>query len=214
MKDEEIIAYFDGRGCVDITLRGRDLVQSDKISAIGFELGYDLSDSICVTRGQWRMVYVRNDSPEVRQRVHETSIRLHAGEPILSGAWGAPGLFNAAGGSISAVEAASARRNVVAYEANKMRGFVAFAVFLSLAFLVIAWLQHSRPGVAYPLMLVGILLAVSAAFIPRWYRRWGERNRQIVARFDQGRILRGDVLPPPPPPPLSDGAWGTERGDQ
>ncbi|MCX4548549.1 hypothetical protein [Streptomyces sp. NBC_01500] len=213
MEDDEIIALFDGRGCADFTLTGGDVAQSDKIGAIGFELGYDLGESVCVTRGQWRMVYVRNDSPEVRQRAHATVARLRAGGPLLPGTWGAPGPLDAAGRPISAVEVASARRSVGAYEANGAKGFVVFAALISLACLVIAWLQRDTSATAYPLMVVGVFFAVTAAFIPRWLRRWYERNREMVSRFEQGRILRGDV-PPPPPPPLAGGTWGPERDDQ
>ncbi|MFC7884907.1 ATP-binding protein [Streptomyces sp. NPDC057376] len=66
MKDEQILAYFDGRGTAEITLTGREVSQSNRIAAVAFELGYKLHETDIVTRGQWRLTYLRDDSPDVR----------------------------------------------------------------------------------------------------------------------------------------------------
>lgn len=203
MKDDQILAYFDGRGTADITLRGLDVAQSDRIAAIAFELGYELHSTDIVTRGQWRMVYLRNDSPEVRQRAQGTLDRLRVGGPLLSQAWAPGAMPRVLGSPITPVEAASARRNVTAYETNGSRGLAIFAALLSVGFLALAWAARGSLGGVIALLVVAALLAVVAALIPRWMRSWYERNQQKVARFSQQRSQQWG--PPPPPPPFGGG---------
>ena len=213
MKDEQILAYFDGRGTADITLRGRDLMESNKIAAIAFELGYELHEMVVVTRGQCRMIYFRDDSPDVRQRAQGTLDRLRAGGPLfVPQAW-APsgGMAHPAGRPVAPMEAAYARRNVTAYETHGSKGLVIFAALLSLGFLVLAWVARDSLGGAIALVVVAALLAVVAALIPRWMKSWYERNRQKVTQFNQQRSQR--VGPPPPPPPLGGGMQGGQGGN-
>jgi predicted small integral membrane protein len=210
MRDEQILAYFDGRGTAEFTLRGRDVAQSDRIGAIAFELGYELHETDIVTRGQWRMVYLRNDSPDVRQRAQSTLDRLRAGGPLLSQAWAPGAVPRVLGSPITPVEAAAARRNVTAFETNGSRGLVIFVALLSIGFVALAWVARDSLGGAIALLVMAGLLAVVAALIPRLMRSWYERNQQRVARFSQQRSQQWG--PPPPPPPFNGGGQDGSGG--
>jgi hypothetical protein len=201
MTDAQILALFDGRGTVEITLRGREMAQNGKLAAIAHELGYKLHETDFVTRGQTRLRYLRDDSPEVRRRAQQTQDRLRAGGPLLP-VWGVPGAQPGATRPISAIEIASARRNVTAYETNNgAKGLVVFVALLSLGFFLLTWVQRDSPGAALALATAGVSLGVVATLTPRWMRQWYERNRRLVRLYDQQRS--GRVGPPPPPPPLS-----------
>ena len=66
MKESEILASFDGRGRAEFLLGGFEGMQSDKIAAIGHELGYDLRATEMPSRGTMRLIFVRDDSPTAR----------------------------------------------------------------------------------------------------------------------------------------------------
>ncbi|WP_432099607.1 hypothetical protein [Streptomyces sp. WAC 04229] len=206
MKHEQILAYFDGRGTAEITLRGREVAQSDEIVASAYELGYRLHEKDIVTRGQWRLTFLRDDSPEVRQRAQHTMDRLRTGGPLFSHS-APPGVPSVPGRQIGPMEAASARQNMTAYETHGSRGLVVLAALLGAASLVLAWVARESVGGALALLAVAALLGVVAALIPRWMRNWYERNRRKAARFDQQRSQRWGPPPPPAPPPPA-------RGDQ
>lgn len=200
MKDEQILAYFDGRGTAEITLRGLEVAQSDKIAAIAFELGYKLHETDIVTRGQWRMTYLRDDSPDVRQRARNTLDRLRAGGPLLPEVWAPPGLPRVLGRPISPMEAASARRNMTAYETHGSRGLVIIAAILSIAFLMLAWVARGALAGVIALVAAAALFGVAAALIPRWMGSWYRHNKQKANRFNQQRSQQWGPPPPPPPP--------------
>ncbi|WP_406171102.1 hypothetical protein [Streptomyces sp. NBC_00996] len=83
MKDAEITGRFDGRGRAEFVLGGLQGMDADQITAIAYEFGYDLGETEFVSRSAYRMIYVRNDSPEVRRRAQQTHHRLRAGGPLL-----------------------------------------------------------------------------------------------------------------------------------
>ncbi|WP_406473888.1 hypothetical protein [Streptomyces sp. NBC_01615] len=200
MEDAEIIAYFDGRGRAEFLLGGLQVMHADKIAAIAYEFGYDLREVEMPSRGSYRMVYVRNDSPEVRRRAQQTLDRLRAGGPLLS-VWVGPGARPGAVLPISAIEMASMRRGIDAYESHGVRRFAVFVALLSLGCFVLAWAHRDTPGAALAVVvMLGIPLAVTAAMTPRWMKRRHEKNRRLVQLYDQQRS--GRVGPPPPPPPL------------
>lgn len=201
MKDEQILAYFDGRGTIEITLRGREVAQSNRIAAVAFELGYQLHETDIVTRGQWRLVYLRDDSPDVRQRARHTMDRLRAGGPLFSAMPAPAGVPPVPGRRIAPAEAASARQNMTAYETHGSRGLVVVAGFLSSACLVLAWVARESIEGAVALLLAAALLGVVAALTPRWMRNWYEYNRRKVTHFDRQRSQRWGPPPPPAPPP-------------
>ncbi|GAA5211486.1 hypothetical protein GCM10023323_43320 [Streptomyces thinghirensis] len=209
MKDEQILEYFDGRGTAEITLRGREVAQSNRIAAVAFELGYELHETDIVTRGQWRMIYLRDDSPDVRRRAQHTVDRLRAGGPLFPQVGAPAGMRPVPGRQIAPMEAASARRNMTAYETHGSRGLVIIAALLGTATLVLAWVAREALGGAVALLLVAALLGVVAALIPRWMRSWYEYNRRKVTRYDQQRSQRWGPPPPPaPPPPVGGNGWG------
>lgn len=191
MKDEEILAHFDGRGRVEITLRGLDVGQGDKITAFAFELGYKLHEAIGVTRGQWRMVYLRDDSPDVRQRAQGTRDRLRTGGPIFSQPWMQAGTPPGIGRPVSPIEAAAARRNASAYETHGAKGIVVFVALLSVGCFALAWALRDTVGTFLGCLGLGVLLAAGAAFTPRLMRVWYERNRAVVTRFGQQQSSPG-----------------------
>ncbi|MFC7984308.1 hypothetical protein [Streptomyces sp. NPDC057336] len=214
MKDEQILAYFDGRGTAEITLRGREVSQSNRIAAVAFELGYKLHETDIVTRGQWRLTYLRDDSPDVRQRAQRTMDRLRAGGPLFSHMSAPVGMPPVPGRQIAPMEAASARQNMTAYETHGARGLVVIAVLLGAAFLVLAWVARETIGGAVALLATAALLGVVAALTPRWMRSWYERNRRKVTRFDQQQSQRWGPPPPPaPPPPVRGNEWDGPRGN-
>ncbi|MFD0208429.1 hypothetical protein ACFVH9_04645 [Streptomyces hirsutus] len=201
MKDEQILAYFDGRGTVEITLRGREVAQGDRIAAIAFELGYTLHGREVITRGQWRMIYLRDDSPDVRQRAQHTGDRLRAGGPLFPQTRPPVGMPPVPGRQIAPMEAASARQNMTAYETHGSRGLVIIASFLGIAFLLLAWVVREALGGAIALLVAAALMGVVAILTPRWMRNWYEYNRQKVTRFNQQRSQQWGPPPPPAPPP-------------
>ncbi|WP_406469570.1 hypothetical protein OH738_23910 [Streptomyces hirsutus] len=205
MKDEKILAYFDGRGTVEIILRGREVAQGDRIAAVAFELGYTLHGRDVITRGQWRMIYLRDDSPDVRQRAQHTGDRLRAGGPLFPQVWPAGGTPPVPGRQIAPMEAASARQNMTAYETHGSRGLVIIASLLGIAFLVLAWVAREALGGAIALLAAAALMGVVAILTPRWMRNWYECNRQKVTRFDQQRSQQWGPPPPPAPPPSTGG---------
>lgn len=216
MKNEQILEYFDGRGTVDFTLRGRDILQSDRIEAIAFELGYRLHERDIVTRGQWRLTYLRDDSPDVRRRVQVTLDRLRADGPLLAQAWPSAGTAGVPGRRITPMEVASVRQSMTTYEAQGARGLVIFSALLSSGCLGLAWVARDFPGRVLALVALAALLAVVAALTPRWMRGWYEHNRQKVDRFGRQRAQQWGPPPPPPsPPPLhgnrQDGPKGNDR---
>lgn len=85
---------------------------------------------------------------------------------------------------VSAVEVAQARRNLIAYETNGVSGLAVIIGLISLGFLTLAWARCDTLGAALVLLGVGVLLAVVAILTPRWLRRWHERDRELVRRYD------------------------------
>ncbi|MEU1690586.1 hypothetical protein [Streptomyces hirsutus] len=201
MKDEQILAYFNGRGTAEIILRGREVVQSDRIAAIAFELGYTLHERDVVTRGQWRMTYLRDDFQGARQRAQHTADRLRAGGPLFPQTRTPAVVPPAPGRQIAPVEAASARQNMAAYETHGSRGLVIIAALLGIAFLVLAWVAREALGGAIALLVAAALMGVVAILTPRWMRSWYEYNRRKVTRFNQQRSQQWGPPPPPAPPP-------------
>ncbi|MER6150565.1 hypothetical protein ACWGPD_23280 [Streptomyces hirsutus] len=205
MKDEQILAYFDGRGTAEIILRGREVAQSDRIAAVAFELGYTLHGRDVITRGQWRMIYLRDDSPDVRQRAQHTWDRLRAGGPLFPQVWPPGGTPPVPGRQIAPMEAASARQNMTAYETHGSRGLVIIASLLGIAFLVLAWVAREALGGAIALLVAAALMGGVAILTPRWMRSWYEYNRRKATHFDQQRSQQWGPLPPPAPPPSTGG---------
>ncbi|MGW4377245.1 hypothetical protein ACWEJ7_26720 [Streptomyces albidoflavus] len=210
MKDEELFALFNGRGSAEIILRGLDIAQGDRITAVGFELGYDLREAVCVTRGQWRMIYVRNDTPEARLRVQGTLDRMRANIPVLPQVRSAAATANNATRLVTAEEAASRRRSITAYEKHGSASAIALLLLLGFGCLILAWLRRDHLGPASALAVVGSLLVVLACLTPGLMRRRYERNQRLVTWFEQSRT---DLLrPPPPPPPPPDPGNQTGQG--
>ncbi|MGW1052028.1 hypothetical protein [Streptomyces sp. NPDC002521] len=198
MKDAEILAHFDGRGQAEFLLGGFEGRQSDQITAIGYELGYDLQTTEMPSKSTIRLTFVRNDSPTARRRAQQSQDRLRAGGPLLQ-TWAAPAAQPGITRPITAAEVASKRRGLGAYEANGSKKFAVFIAVLSLGCFVLAWVLRDRPGAALAMVVVlGIPLAVAAALTPKWMKRWYEKNRRLVDLYDQERA--GLVEPPSPPP--------------
>ncbi|MFF8977535.1 hypothetical protein ACF08A_12070 [Streptomyces cellulosae] len=91
-KDGEVIAHFDGRGRVEITLRGLRVARAKHIEAIAHELGYALHSREVRGRNVVCLHFVRDDNPLARRRAEETHARVAAGGPVLlpPGAWRPP----------------------------------------------------------------------------------------------------------------------------
>jgi hypothetical protein len=212
MKDAEILATFDGRGRAEFLLGGFGGRHSDKITAIGYELGYDLQATEMPSKSTIRLIFVRNDSPLARQRAQQTQDRLRAGGPLLQ-TWAAPAAPPGTTRHVSAVEVASARRGLAAYESNGVKGFAVFIALLSVGCFIIAWALRDTPGAALAMVVLGIPLAVTAALTPRWMKRWYEKNRRLVDLYDQQRAGQvGPPLPPPPPGPAANRHPGERDG--
>ncbi|MGW7407360.1 hypothetical protein ACWGI9_27200 [Streptomyces sp. NPDC054833] len=198
MKDAEILALFDGRGRAEFLLGGFEGRHSNRITAIGYELGYDLQATEMPSKSTMRLIFVRNDSPTARLRAQQAQGRLRAGGPLLQ-TWAAPAAQPGTTVPVTAVDMASTRRGLAAYEANGVKGLAVFIGLLSLGCFLLAWALRDKPGAALAMVVLGIPLAVAAALIPRWTKRWYEKNRRLVDLYDQQRA--GQVGPPPPAPP-------------
>ncbi|MFC7894665.1 hypothetical protein [Streptomyces sp. NPDC057381] len=199
MNDADILAQFDGRGRAEFLLGGFESSDANKITAFGFEFGYDLHSTEIPSKSSMRLIYLRNDSPTARQRAWQTQARLAAGGPLLS-MWMAPGAEPGTVRPISAFEIARKRRGIETYESNGVRGLAVFIGLLSLGCFVLVGVLRDRSiaGLAV-LGILGVALAVAAVLVPRWLRRWYERDRRLVDLYDRQRS--GHVGPPPPPPP-------------
>ncbi|MGW0827456.1 hypothetical protein [Streptomyces sp. NPDC002845] len=199
MTDAEILALFDGRGRAEFFLSGFESVSPTKIEAFAFEFGYDLHATEIPHKGTVRLIYVRNDSPTARLRAQQTLERLRAGGPLLP-AWVVPGDQPGTTRLVSGFQMASIRQRLAAYEASGVKGLVTLTALLSLGFLALAWAARDSLEGLIVLSTVAACLAVAAALLPRWLKRWYERNRELVRLYDRQRF--GHVGPPPPPPPL------------
>ncbi|MFD5154514.1 hypothetical protein [Streptomyces mutabilis] len=199
MKDVDILAKFDGRGRAEFLLGGLESSDANKITAFGFEFGYDLHATEIPSKSSMRLIYLRNDSPTARQRAWQTHARLAAGGPLLP-MWMAPGAEPGTVRPISAFEIAQKRRGIEAYETNGVRGLAVFCGLLSLGCFVLVGVLRGKSlaGLAV-LAILGITLAVAAVLVPRLLRHWYERDRRLVDLYDRQRS--GWVAPPPPPPP-------------
>ncbi|MGW2651534.1 hypothetical protein ACWC2T_43345 [Streptomyces sp. NPDC001393] len=198
MKDAEILAHFDGRGQAEFLLGGFEGRQSDQITAIGYELGYDLQTTEMPSKSTIRLIFVRNDSPTARLRAQQSQDRLRAGGPLLQ-TWVPSTAQPEASMPVTGAEMASKRRGLAAYEANGSKKFTALIAVLSIGSFVLAWVLRDRPGAALAVVVVlAIPLAVTAVLTPKWMKGWYENNRRLVDLYDQQRA--GQVGPPPPPP--------------
>ncbi|MEU2622132.1 hypothetical protein ABZ642_29080 [Streptomyces sp. NPDC007157] len=204
MKDEEILAHFDGRGTAEITLLGLDVLQNNKIAAVAYEMGYRLHSRDIVTQGQWHLVYLRDDSPDVRRRTQDTLNRLRSGGPLLPMVWPPATTPNGAVRPVTAEQAASARQGMAAYESHGSRGLVVIAALFGIGSLLLAWVARQVPAASVALLLGAVAMAVVAVLVPRWMKSWYERSRRLVDGFEQQRSRRWGS--PPPPPPSAPGA--------
>jgi len=82
MRDEEILARFDGRGGTEFLLGGFEALNSHMITAIASKCGYDLRATELPGKSAMRLIYVRNDAPLARRRAQQTQERLRAGGPL------------------------------------------------------------------------------------------------------------------------------------
>ncbi|MFI7294081.1 hypothetical protein [Streptomyces sp. NPDC050121] len=80
MRDEEIIAHFDGRGRVELRTRAS---RKRRIEEITHALGYRLLATHNLGRGRIGLHFVRDDGPLARRRAEQTIERLRAGGPVL-----------------------------------------------------------------------------------------------------------------------------------
>lgn len=203
MKEANILRAFDGRGRVVFLLGGFEGGSMGKIEAIGFELGYDHEATEVPSRGTIRMIFIRNDAPNVRRRAQETLNRIHAGGPLLPPQTFVPGTQPGSLVPVAPIQAAQARRGIAAYETHGSKGLVVFIALLGFGFLLLAWVRRDTLDAALVLAALAVALAVAAAVTPRWMRRWHDRNQRLVRRFDQARNHQVGLPPaPPPPPPL------------
>ncbi|MFE2809603.1 hypothetical protein ACFXGG_04015 [Streptomyces nigra] len=79
----EILGHFDGRGRVEITLRGLRVARAGRVGAIAYELGYALHSRDVRSKNVVRLHFVRDDDPLARRRAEETRARVSAGGPPL-----------------------------------------------------------------------------------------------------------------------------------
>ncbi|MEV8091150.1 hypothetical protein [Streptomyces nigra] len=79
----EVLGHFDGRGRVEITLRGLRVARAGRVRAIAYELGYALRSRDVRSKNVVRLHFVRDDDPLARRRAEETQVRVAAGGPLL-----------------------------------------------------------------------------------------------------------------------------------
>ncbi|MFJ6561795.1 hypothetical protein ACIQMV_18380 [Streptomyces sp. NPDC091412] len=90
MKSEEIVALFDGRGRIELTLNFLKDAISRNVEEIAHALGYRLlSTEVTDSRTRIRYRFERDDAPLARRRAELTIARLRAGGPVLP-AWEPP----------------------------------------------------------------------------------------------------------------------------
>ncbi|MFE1455930.1 hypothetical protein ACFW7K_13200 [Streptomyces sp. NPDC058735] len=83
MKDDEVVARFDGRGRVELLLGRLENVFQRNIGQIAHAFGYRLLSTEIIGRARIRYLYQRDDSPPARRRAELTIARLHAGGSVL-----------------------------------------------------------------------------------------------------------------------------------
>ncbi|MGW3512181.1 hypothetical protein [Streptomyces sp. NPDC000994] len=89
MKAEEIVALFDGRGRIELTLGALENAFTRNVVAIAHALGYRLLSTEVIGRTLIRYRFERDDTPLARRRAELTIARLRAGGPVLP-AWEPP----------------------------------------------------------------------------------------------------------------------------
>lgn len=82
-KEAEVLAQFDGRGRVEIVLRGLRVARAGRIQAIAHEMGYALHSREGLSNDVVRLHFIRDDNPLARRRAEETQARIAAGGPLL-----------------------------------------------------------------------------------------------------------------------------------
>ncbi|WP_258573807.1 hypothetical protein [Streptomyces sp. KM273126] len=83
MKDEEVVARFDGRGRVELLLGRLENVFQRNVEEIAHAFGYRLLSTEIVGRARIRYLYERDDASPARRRAELTIARLHTGGPVL-----------------------------------------------------------------------------------------------------------------------------------
>lgn len=80
-KEAEVLAQFDGRGRIEIVLRGFRVARAGRIQAIAQEMGYALHSREGRSNDVVRLHFIRDDNPLARRRAEETQARIAAGGP-------------------------------------------------------------------------------------------------------------------------------------
>ncbi|MFI8238825.1 hypothetical protein ACIF83_16395 [Streptomyces sp. NPDC085866] len=83
MRDEEIVAHFDGRGRVHLRFGHVDAEKARRMVEIAHALGYRPLSTGTLGRGGIARYYERDDAPHARRRAAQTIERLRAGGPVL-----------------------------------------------------------------------------------------------------------------------------------
>lgn len=83
MKDEEIVAHFDGRGRVELLTGHLNASRKRRIEEITYELGYRLLSTENLDHARVRLRFERDDAPHARRRAEQTIERLRTGGPAL-----------------------------------------------------------------------------------------------------------------------------------
>lgn len=205
MQDSDILSYFDGRPKVHILLSAFQISAGDRIAAIAYELGYRQTSAGPASRTTYRMVFARDDSPDVQRRARSTMDRLRRGGPVLP----LLPVIPHAGIETAPIKVASARRNVAAYESSSVKGLASAVGFVGLGAVLAALALRGRPAAVIALLVIAAALLGTAVATPALMKRWYERNKRVVGNFNRARAAERGTGPPSPPP-LPPGAPGGE----
>ncbi|MFF7974104.1 hypothetical protein [Streptomyces sp. NPDC007905] len=83
MKDDEIVAHFDGRGRVHLRFGRVCAEKARRMVEIAHALGYRPLAAGALRRGDVPRFHERDDDPRARRRAERTVERLRAGGPVL-----------------------------------------------------------------------------------------------------------------------------------
>lgn len=201
MNDEGIAARFDGRASVEFILTGFESHQADHITWIATELGYALSAAERYGRGQFRVSYMRDDSPASRQRAQAAMARVQAAGSWLAVTTSPWSPAQAADPSlITPLRAALAARSVKSYNDLPAAQVPIVFVIFAAGFFALTWAVRELVPVSVGFCLMGVLCLTGAVLGPRHRRNRHEANLRLLESFRRQQAARFWVRPPAPPP--------------
>lgn len=201
MKDSEIRSKFDGRGRVEVKLHGLEVSDYGRVNALAYVHGYDVVAAEMISRSTYRMLFVRNDSPEVRARVEQANINARQPGPLPTDYPGQhPRPFHAWGTWVTPGEVAEAKLNTQLTRVNTVAPLWMVPGAIAIGLVVAAWYNRHDSGAVLVLGYLAAIFVFAAIGLPILTLRRRSRDQAVLEQYR--RQQAENVQPPPPPPSI------------